>query len=288
MAAPTPVLSIETLTESPVSVAYFSPERTLANSSPLNQPYRSTYYGIGLCTAGTAQLMADLHDYEVGPGSLISISPTVIKQWKFRSNDYDSLTIFFRADFVSDHQTQHTLLDTFVSPGQSANYVITLENTDYEAIRHRLIDVRAFMQTPSQFQPEKVRHLIWALLYEVAELQQQNTPNTPLTRRQLLTNTFRSLINQHVTRERMVRYYADQMAITPKHLTETIKETTGKTAGAWIDEALLLEARILLQNPALTIAQVADQLSFPDASVFGKFFRKQSGQSPGAYRQSLT
>lgn len=282
-----PVFSIEKLTDASEPVAYFSPEKNVANSTLLNQPYRSTYYGIGLCTEGTALLMADLHDYTVQPGCLITISPAVIKQWKFRSNDYDSLTIFFRADFLLNHQTDHSLLDDFARPGQLTNYVLTLIEPQKQSVENRLIDIRASMTAETSFRNQKVQHLIWALLYETAEIHKNNLPVEQHSRKWFITNTFRSLVNQFVIRHRTVRYYANQLFVTPKHLTETVKETTGKTASDWINEALMLEARILLQNPQLTIAQVADQLSFPDQSVFGKFFKKQGGVSPLDYRRSL-
>jgi AraC-like DNA-binding protein len=73
--------------------------------------------------------------------------------------------------------------------------------------------------------------------------------------------------------------------ISAKHLTETIKELTGKTAGAWIDRTLALEAEMLLQHPDYSVQQVSLLLNFPDQSSFGKFFKKETGQSPTEYRK---
>ncbi|WP_242583245.1 helix-turn-helix domain-containing protein [Hymenobacter telluris] len=82
-------------------------------------------------------------------------------------------------------------------------------------------------------------------------------------------------------------FYASQLCITPKHLTETVRVVTGRGAASLIAEAVTLEARLLLHNPALTVAQVADQLSFADQSAFGRYFRHTVGLSPSAYRQQL-
>jgi len=70
-------------------------------------------------------------------------------------------------------------------------------------------------------------------------------------------------------------------------LSAAIKEASGKTAGDWMTEMLMLEAKVLLQDKQLTIAQIADQLKFIDPSHFGKFFKAQTGVSPLAFRNGF-
>lgn len=82
-------------------------------------------------------------------------------------------------------------------------------------------------------------------------------------------------------------HYANALAVSFKYLSETVPEITGKTAGDWIDEAVMLEARVRLRDARLSVARVADQLHFDDASAFGKFFRKHAGLPPGEYRGSI-
>lgn len=84
-----------------------------------------------------------------------------------------------------------------------------------------------------------------------------------------------------------MRFYASLLHVTPKHLSEVVKAQTGRTAGEWIDQSVILEAKVLLQQKELSISQVADALHFSDQSVFGKFFKVNTGVSPLAYRQSL-
>ena len=61
---------------------------------------------------------------------------------------------------------------------------------------------------------------------------------------------------------------------------------TSKSANKWIDDALIVEAKILLKAPQATVQQVADMLHFSDQSTFGKFFKKHMGISPMEYRKS--
>ena len=83
-----------------------------------------------------------------------------------------------------------------------------------------------------------------------------------------------------------MQFYAAALCITPKHLTELVKDATGRTASEWIAEAVALEAKALLQNPALTVAQVAAGLQFTDQFAFSRFFKRSTGLSPTAYRQA--
>ncbi|NJO25503.1 MAG: AraC family transcriptional regulator [Bacteroidia bacterium] len=48
----------------------------------------------------------------------------------------------------------------------------------------------------------------------------------------------------------------------------------------------MLEAKLLLDNPALSIAEIADELNFSDQSFFGKYFKRLAGMSPKEYRQT--
>ncbi|HEX8461012.1 MAG TPA: helix-turn-helix transcriptional regulator, partial [Segetibacter sp.] len=95
------------------------------------------------------------------------------------------------------------------------------------------------------------------------------------------------LVAQHFEEERSVGYFAELLHVTPKHLSETIKEVTGKTAGKLIDQAVITQAKVLLRNPAMNIGEVATALHFSDQSFFGKFFKKHVGLSPIKYRLEL-
>ena len=44
-------------------------------------------------------------------------------------------------------------------------------------------------------------------------------------------------------KERSVSFYADKLCLTAKHLSSVVKEVSGKTAGEWIDNFVILEAR---------------------------------------------
>lgn len=101
-----------------------------------------------------------------------------------------------------------------------------------------------------------------------------------------LTEKFLSLVQQHFKKERFLDYYANQLEVSPKHLSRTVKEATSFSAVDWIDRFVILEAKVLLKSTNLSIQQISDELNFASQSFFGKYFKKHTGHSPKDFRNS--
>ena len=86
--------------------------------------------------------------------------------------------------------------------------------------------------------------------------------------------------------ERIIMYYADLLCITPKYLSQVIKSVTGRLAGEWISDYVILEAKALLKSNKYTVQQVCDMLNFANQSFFGKYFKRKTGMSPKIYINS--
>ena len=252
--------------------------------SAVNIPFRSNYYGIGICTSGQAKLKANLETYTVEPGWLVVLSPQIIRQFVYRSDNYLTLSIFFTADFMANDTT--TSIDRFPFFDPDAVHAFPLSPPQAELIDVSLQFIRSRYRIIQPFRAEILRSAITIALYELAGIynDQFGTMNAPQTRSQSITVLFKKLLYQYALTQRSVTFYAQRLALTPNYLSETVKEVTGKTAGEWITNRVILEARVLLQNPSLSVAQIADRLNFADQSTFGKFFKKNTSISPLAYR----
>ncbi|MCH5222921.1 MAG: AraC family transcriptional regulator [Muribaculaceae bacterium] len=101
-----------------------------------------------------------------------------------------------------------------------------------------------------------------------------------------LAERFIVMVQQNFKKERFLDFYANRLEVSAKHLSRTIKEATGFSAVEWIDRFVILEAKVLLKATNLTIQQIADELNFNSQSFFGKYFKKHTGTSPKAFRNS--
>ena len=83
-----------------------------------------------------------------------------------------------------------------------------------------------------------------------------------------------------------IRDFANMLHIHPVHLTNTIKEVTGKSACDLFEERLVKLSKEMIATTPLSIGEIARQLTY-DPSNFVKFFKKYTGMTPKKYRDSL-
>lgn len=286
-----PTYHIEQINDRDLSLkeVFFTDTKLQVLKSILNKPYRSNYYGIGLCVSGSATLIGNLDSYQVEAYTLISMSPQVIKQWKNVTEDFDTLTIFFTKAFFTKIFPKQNYLEQFNFFDQNTKHVNQFSMDETAEIFEIFQKTKIHINQNHPYQHEILASYINILLFEYQTLFEKiHFRNSyQQTRNQQIVKAFKDLANMYFQQERSVQFYADKLFITAKHLTEILKQETGKTASDWLNELLLLEATILLTNSHLHITQIAEELHFPDASTFGKFFKKLSGTSPTEYRKTL-
>lgn len=96
---------------------------------------------------------------------------------------------------------------------------------------------------------------------------------------------FIALVTEYHASERGMAFYADKLCLTPKYLSKLVKQATGRSAPDWIDSFVILEAKNMLKYSDKTIKEIVFALHFPNQSVFYKFFKAHTGQTPSEYRK---
>jgi AraC-like DNA-binding protein len=107
-----------------------------------------------------------------------------------------------------------------------------------------------------------------------------------VTRGDIIFTQFIKLVEDNCKRERRVSWYAQQIGITPKYLSEMVKQVSCKTPNEWIDNYVTLELRVILKNTTRNIKEIAKEMNFPNQSFLGKYFKEHVGMSPSRYRKS--
>lgn len=105
------------------------------------------------------------------------------------------------------------------------------------------------------------------------------------TRKQLLFHRFMHLLHEHASQAHNVTFYAEKLCISPRYLNEiTVTYGNGKTPKELIDEQLTAEIKVQLNDPNLSIAEIATKCQFPDSSYLCRFFKKNTGMTPKEFR----
>ncbi|MEG2573405.1 MAG: helix-turn-helix domain-containing protein, partial [Bacteroides sp.] len=110
--------------------------------------------------------------------------------------------------------------------------------------------------------------------------------NISSNRSEEICKAFGHLVIQHYSTERGIAFYAEKVGITPTHLSNTVKQITGKTVMDIISEMVITDAKAQLKSTNLPVNQISDSLNFANVSFFGKYFKRYVGLSPQKYRDS--
>ncbi|QDL53596.1 AraC family transcriptional regulator [Rhodoferax aquaticus] len=98
---------------------------------------------------------------------------------------------------------------------------------------------------------------------------------------------FRALLESDFTRQHQVQHYAKALGMSDKTLSRACQAAAGASAKALIHQRLALEAKRLLAHTSAAMQVVAQDLGFDEATNFVKFFRKETGMTPLAFRKSV-
>lgn len=119
---------------------------------------------------------------------------------------------------------------------------------------------------------------------QYVKMQEEDIPKAN-SRKLQIYDSFIAEVQRHYTCERSIGFYAGKLCITPKYLSRIVQNVSGKLAGEWIKDYVILEAKALLKSRQYTVQQIADKLNFPNQSTFGIYFKKAVGISPKAYQE---
>jgi AraC-like DNA-binding protein len=270
------------------SVALNAP---LIESEPFNTHFRSDFIAIFLITEGEITFEINLTKYPAVKNNLLVAAPNAIKQLVHFTKGATISVISFTGDFLGKigMPSKITEMMEYFSSRYSALWQLSAEHATLITNHLQQLHQRCAAYHQHPYGKELLYHGLYSLLYEMAALSQvyAQPVSIRVSRKENLVINFTNLVQKQFRHQRNLQLYASTLCITPKYLTETVKEITGKTAGEIIDDFVLQEAKLLLDNPTLSIAEIANDLHFSDQSFFGKFFKRHTGFSPKEYRSKL-
>lgn len=265
-----------------LQVPFFLADRHTYKNAHVNFPFRTFAYGLGITYSGEGDMFKiGSTDYQVTAGCLTTVGPGMVCQWTGNyTAEHD--TVYFTEELLGDIQSNSFLqsLSFFFHGG---NHVIRL--TEEQAKK-----MTAIFSLLKELREEKsaIPGIVYALLKLAASFHtrpERAAKNNTVSNREKVTSMFRKLVAAHFPEHKEVAYYAGKLNITPKYLSEILQEESGKSAKAFIDEYVIMEARSLLKQTTLSIQEICYWLGYEDASHFTKAFKKQTNLTPTEYRK---
>ena len=266
-------------------IALFDTESVI---SLYNGPSKLEVVSIGLCLEGSTRFNISLREFELIPGRMVIALPNqIIEHRQFSSN--------FRGIFFA---VSKSLLESLPKVGNVLSFFFFLKDYpcfdlnlhEQEIIKEYHAFIRKRLKNKDdRYRREVVMGLMQGFFFELCNIFNSYDASAVVkskSRKEYIFERFYESLVQSYQSERSVKFYADQLCLTPKHLSGVVKEVSGKTVGEWIDELVILEAKALLNSSSMNIQEIADRLNFANQSFFGKYFKHYTGMSPKEYRKS--
>lgn len=260
---------------------------SIGNTPILQEPTRMNFILMALCRRGVAQYSIDTREQSVNPGDLLFISEGHIVDYYKASPDFECLcilvsTAFYHGFIQNVKNVSSLLLFSTNNPVVSLTpREIQVYSNYYQHIREKMSDKEHHYRT------DLVKALLLAMFYDMSNViwrvEQQGSKSQ--SRADVFFARFIRLLEQNFRHERRVSWYAEQLDITPKYLSEVVKQVSKRTTNEWIDSYVVLEIRVLLKNSPKSIKEITEELHFPNQSFLGKYFKEHVGVSPSEYRK---
>lgn len=97
------------------------------------------------------------------------------------------------------------------------------------------------------------------------------------SRKSDLVKLFFTQLEKHYASKKMVKEYAEILAVSPNHLNGVVKELSGRTASHHIQQRIVLEAKRRVLHEGYSLKETAYDLGFWNPAHFSKYFKNCCG-----------
>jgi AraC family transcriptional activator of pobA len=248
---------------------------------------KESMYRIVWVQKGTSTFLVDTIPVDVKENQMIFFTPHNIVE--IVSKNHELMSFSFNREFycINDHDHEVSC-HGHLFYGSSEAPIITLCEKDQLSFT-RLMDVfQEEFENTDNIQGEMLRILLKRMLIKSSRLIIDLMTNPDIPQSQLdIIRKFNVLVEQNFKAKHQVKDYADLLFRSPKTLSNLFKQYNNDSPLQVINQRIVLEAKRQLVHSIKTIDELSYELGYKDAAHFSKFFKKQIGISPNAFRKQL-
>lgn len=255
-------------------VAILHSLRPLMHASSVTLLHTPQYVELGrivLVTSGKATHCINLVPFDTQPGDVLVIPQHTYISISSLSEDYDGRMLSFGRLSIDFDKCAR----------------LRLEHEDFQRISHYVDLLWEIVKRP--YDRQTIEHLESALLYDLKLLHvhQSGENAAKLSRGQRILQQFLDALGRKDPLPRTIKAYADYLCITPNHLSAVIRQQSGRSVMDWLNAHCVLRAQVLLRHSDLSIYEIADRLDFQSATIFTRFYKRETGLTPKEYRYGV-
>lgn len=247
-----------------------------------------TYGAILICRKGEGVLMVNYKEWELFEGAVITVFPNDVVKLEVDSNtsaegeDFQVEILKYSASLLREAslQLEQTVYSSLREDRcrQDSPIVTNIINCMFALL------MVYFDQADCTCITQLVLYQLKSFFVGFHEYLQRNpehrTDEVKSYRVRKLFNHFMMLMERDYKRSRDVSYYAALMNITPKYLTNIVRQVTDHTPKNIIDQYVILQIKMQLQRTTQSIKEIAWEYHFADTSFFCRYYKKHTGMTP--------
>ncbi|WP_121809264.1 helix-turn-helix domain-containing protein [Mucilaginibacter kameinonensis] len=249
------------------------------------QPHRKDYYLFVLIKSGANRHWIDFVPYTVKPDTFYFTVPQQV-HLKEHAGPTEGLMMSFTDEFLQ-LEDNRILKQLPIIQNPAAAHEIRLNPADLVFIEDTMRKMLVEFNADGTWRNQMLTSWLRVLVIYLSRLYSEQYNETCVTLNYCLLKSFQALIGEHYATQHDVAGYAEQLNLTPGHLTDVIKQQSGKTAITHIHDRLIVEAKRRLLHTGLSVKQIADELGFEDSAYFNRFFKRLTSTTPIAYRMQI-
>lgn len=245
-------------------------------------PYRLPGIRIGMLVEGEAHVTLNLIPRHVFSGTLAFFCDNALLQMESMSDNCLVRGLLIEPWLLGELFPQGIPM---MFNGQLKDALMPADQRTLTKVQH-LYEALALVMKEKPMNRPAALAIVAALchLYNECYVRAAEHPAEAPSRQHMVFDRFIALVNEHAHIRRDLSFYADKLCLSQRYLSRVVWQASGIYAKEWIDRAVTTEAKVMLKHSQLSVAAISEALHFPNPSFFNKFFKRQTGQTPLAFR----
>ena len=247
------------------------------------EPLRFDNFGISLCCRGTVSSELNLNGQTAEAGDFELIYPGTIYRLKEISEDCEIIGIAI-SPFLLEEVLRDEDMNFFSKVGR--NIRIRLEESEKGLFRQM---ATVYLHSLQRYgESSKLCRDMTACILQFAQQvcsSERIAVCGSASRTDELCDRFIALLSQSRGTKRTIGWFAENLCVSNHYLSIAVKKSSDQSVKSIIDNAVIMEIKVLLRHSDLSVSQIADKLEFPSNSFMCKYFKAHTGITPLQYRR---
>jgi len=260
-----------------------------ASINQFPEDFQTRFHTHIYCQRGSVKFMFNGQSYLCIKGEFIFwLAGSEASELTFSEN-FKATVLFVDKDFMTNNfPNQSWSIDAFLHSRENPILHPESEKSEKKILMNFQLLYDKSQETTHRFYDEVLKLQMQLFLFEMWHI---FTDQYERRKRTLQSGTlyerFVQLVQEYSMKEREVRFYSNELNITPKYLNQICKTNSGITASELIQRYAKERIILLLHDKNLNISEIADEMEFSSRSFFTRYVKKVIGVSPREYRDRI-